>query len=328
MKALVCRSFGPIDSLAVEEVPDPAPLAGQVVIGVRACGVNFPDVLIVQGKYQFKPALPFSPGGEVAGVVEAVGSGVTGLHVGDRIIAIAAWGGMAEKLAADASQVLPIPDGVDFVTASCVASAHGTTLYALRDRAKLRAGETLLVLGASGGLGLAAVQIGKRMGARVIAAASTPEKLETCRKHGADLLVDYAKEDLKARVKAMTGGAGADVVYDPVGGSATDAALRAIAWEGRLLVLGFTAGEIPKIPLNLVLLKGCSVVGVYWGMSVMRDPAHGRAILQEILGWLQDGSLRPHVHVRVPLSRSLDALRAIEERRVQGKAVVVVGGEA
>jgi NADPH:quinone reductase len=326
MKALVCRSFGPIDSLAVEDVPDPVPVAGQVVVGVRACGVNFPDVLIVQGKYQFKPALPFSPGGEVAGVVEAVGSGVKGLHVGDRVIAIAAWGGMAEKMAADASQVLPIPEGVDFVTASCVASAHGTTLYALRDRAKLKAGETLLVLGASGGLGLAAVQIGKRMGARVIAAASTPEKLETCREHGADLLVNYATEDLKARVKELTGGVGADVVFDPVGGSTTEAAIRAIAWEGRLLVLGFTAGEIPKLPLNLVLLKSCQVVGVYWGMSVMRDPAHGRAILQEILGWLKDGSLRPHVHVSVPLSRSLDALRAIEERRVQGKAVVVVGG--
>jgi NADPH2:quinone reductase len=327
MKALVCRSFGPIDSLVVEDLPDPAPLAGQVVIGVRACGVNFPDVLIVQGKYQFKPALPFSPGGEVAGVVESVGNGVNGLHVGDRVVGMAAWGGMAEKMAVDASQVLPIPDGVDFVSASCVASAHGTTLYALRDRAKLEAGETLLVLGAAGGLGLAAVQIGKRMGARVIAAASTPEKLETCRKHGADLLIDYAKEDLKAQVKAMTGGAGADVVYDPVGGTMTEAAVRSIAWEGRLLVLGFTAGDIPKLPLNLVLLKGCSVVGVYWGMSVMRDPAHGRAILQEILGWLQDGSLRPHVHVSVPLSRSLDALRAIEERRVQGKAVVVVGGE-
>jgi NADPH:quinone reductase len=328
MKALVCRSFGPIDSLAVEDVPDAVPVAGQVVVGVRACGVNFPDVLIVQGKYQFKPALPFSPGGEVAGIVEAVGSGVTGLHVGDRVIAIATWGGMAEKLAADASQVLPIPEGVDFESASCVASAHGTTLYALRDRAKLKAGETLLVLGASGGLGLAAVQIGKRMGARVIAAASTPEKLETCRKHGADMLVNYATDDLKARVKTLTGGAGADVVYDPVGGAFTEAALRAIAWEGRLLVLGFTAGEIPKLPLNLVLLKGCAVVGVYWGMSVMRDPAHGRAILQEVLEGVKDGSLKPHVHVRVPLSRSIDALRAIAERRVQGKAVVVVGSEA
>jgi NADPH2:quinone reductase len=328
MKALVCSAFGSIDSLELRDVPDPPPLAGQVVIGVRACGVNFPDVLVVQGKYQFKPPVPFSPGGEVAGVVEAVGSGVTGFHVGDRVVAISTWGGMAEKMAADASQVLPLPDGVDFVTASCVACAHGTTLHALRDRAKLKAGETMLVLGASGGLGLSAVQIGKRMGARIIAAASTPEKLETCRKHGADMLVDYTKEDLKAQVKTLTGGAGADVVYDPVGGSFTEAALRAIAWEGRLLVLGFTAGEIPKLPLNLVLLKGCSVVGVYWGMMTMRDPAHGRALLTEILGWLADGSLRPHVHVRVPLSRAVDALRAIEERRVQGKAVVVVGGEA
>jgi NADPH2:quinone reductase len=328
MKALVCRAFGSIESLAVEEVPDPPPLAGQVVIGVRACGVNFPDVLIVQGKYQFKPPLPFSPGGEVAGVVEAVGAGVTGLHVGDRVMAIATWGGMAEKLAADATQVLPIPDGVDFVTASCVASAHGTTLYALRDRAKLKAGETMLVLGAAGGLGLAAVQIGKRMGARVIAAASTPEKLETCRKHGADLVVDYTKEDLKARVKALTDGNGVDVVYDPVGGAYTEAAVRALAWEGRLLVLGFTAGEIPKLPLNLVLLKGCQIVGVFWGMSVMRNPEHGRGILKEVLDWLKDGTMKPHVHVRVPLSHALDALRSIEDRSVQGKAVVVVGGEA
>jgi NADPH2:quinone reductase len=328
MKALLCRAFGPVDSLEVQDVPDPVPLAGQVVVGVRACGVNFPDVLMVQGKYQFKPALPFSPGGEIAGVVEAVGPGVTGLHVGDRVVAIAVCGGMAEKMAADASQVLPIPDGVDFVTASCVASAHGTTLYALRDRANLQSGETLLVLGASGGLGLAAVQIGKRMGARVIAAASSAEKLVTCRRHGADMLVNYATEDLKARVKELTDGVGANVVYDPVGGSATESALRAIAWEGRLLVLGFTAGEIPKMPLNLVLLKGCAVVGVYWGMSVMRDPAHGRALIQEVLGWLKDGSLRPHVHVSVPLSRAVDALRAIEDRRVQGKAVVVVGGEA
>ena len=328
MKALVCRAFGPIGSLVVDDVPDPVPLAGQVVVGVRACGVNFPDVLIVQGKYQFKPALPFSPGGEVAGVVEAVGPGVTGLRVGDRVLAIAAWGGMAEKMAADASQVLALPDGVDFERASCVASAHGTTLYALRDRARLQAGETLLVLGAAGGLGLAAVQIGKRMGARVIAAASSPEKLETCRQHGADLLVDYAREDLKTRVKELTGGAGADVVFDPVGGTASEAALRAIAWQGRLLVLGFTAGDIPKMPLNLVLLKGCSVVGVYWGMSVMRDPAHGRAVLEEILGWLQAGTLAPHVHLRVPLSRALEALEAIDERRVHGKAVVLVGGEA
>ncbi len=324
MKALVCRAFGPVDALVVEDVADPAPVAGQVLVGVRACGVNFPDTLIVQGKYQFKPTPPFSPGGEVAGVVEAVGAGVTQVRVGDRVQAVGIFGGMAEKMVADASQVLRLPEGVGFEAASCVASAHGTTLYALRDRGKLVAGETLLVLGAAGGLGLAAIQIGKRMGARVIAAASTPEKLETCLRHGADRVVNYATEDLKARVKDLTGGQGADVVYDPVGGAHTEAALRAIAWGGRLLVLGFTAGEIPRIPLNLALLKSCSIVGVYWGMAMMRDPAHVRGQLEELLAWLADGSLVPHVHMRVPLTRALDALKAVEERRIQGKAVVVV----
>ncbi|HEY6462715.1 MAG TPA: NADPH:quinone oxidoreductase family protein, partial [Polyangiaceae bacterium] len=216
MKALVCRAYGPLDALAVGELPDPKALAGQVVVGVKACGVNFPDLLVVQGKYQFKPPPPFAPGGEVAGVVEAVGAGVEGLRVGDRVLAMSIWGGLAEKMAADAGQVVKVPEGVDFVRASCVATAYGTTVHALRDRAQLKKGETLLVLGAAGGVGLAAVQVGKRMGARVIAAASTPEKLETCRANGADLLVNYATEDLKERVKALTDGAGADVVYDPV----------------------------------------------------------------------------------------------------------------
>jgi NADPH2:quinone reductase len=328
MKALVCRAYGPVDSLTVSEVPDPTPAAGQVVVGVRACGVNFPDLLVVQGKYQFKPPPPFSPGGEVAGVVEAVGAGVEGLRVGDRVLAMSIWGGIAEKLAADASQVLPIPEGVDFASASCVATAYGTTLYALRDRADLRAGETLLVLGAAGGVGLAAVQIGKRMGARVIAAASTAEKLETCRRHGADLTVNYATEDLKERVKALTGGAGADVVYDPVGGPHTEAALRATAWNGRVLVIGFTAGDIPRLPTNLVLLKGCSLVGVFWGMALVRERARLLGQLGEILGWLKDGSLRPHIHAAYPLERALDALRDVEQRRVQGKVVIVVGGAA
>jgi NADPH2:quinone reductase len=328
MKALVCHAYGSLESLTIEDVPDPAPAAGQVIVGVRACGVNFPDVLVVQGKYQFKPTPPFSPGGEVAGVVEAVGAGVDGVRPGDRVVAIATWGGMAEKLAADATQVLRIPDGVDFVTAACLPTAYGTTLHALRDRAHLRSGETLLVLGACGGVGLAAVHIGKRMGARVIAAASSAEKLETCKRHGADLLVDYVREDLKERVKALTGGAGADVVYDPVGGPFTEAALRATAWEGRLLVLGFAAGDIPRVPTNLVLLKGCSIVGVFWGMAMVRDPARGRAQLEEILGWAKDGSLRPHLHAKVPLARALDALREVERRRVRGKIVVVAGGEA
>jgi len=327
VRALLCRAFGPLDSLEVAEVPAPQALAGQVVVGVRACGVNFPDLLVVQGKYQFKPSPPFSPGSEAAGVVEAVGPGVTGVSVGDRVVAIAPWGGMAEKVAADASQIVRMPAGLDFVRASCVLSAHGTTLYALRERAGLHDGETLLVLGAAGGLGLAAVQIGKRMGARVIAAASTPEKLATCRAHGADLTIDYTREDLKERVKELTSGLGADVVFDPVGGKLTEAAVRATAWGGRVLVLGFTSGEIPRLPLNLVLLKSCSIVGVYWGMWVMREPARARAVLDEVLAGATDGTLAPYVSMTVPLARALDALRAVAERRIQGRAVVTMGGE-
>ena len=326
MKALVCRGFGPIDSLAIEEVPDPRPVAGEVLVGVRACGINFPDILVVQGKYQFKPTPPFSPGGEVAGVVEAVGSGVTDVKVGDRVVAIGPAGGMAEKFVADSSKVIPMPAGLDFVRAACLSTAYGTTLHALRDRAKMQPGENLLVLGAAGGVGLSAIQIGKRMGARVIAAASGPEKGDFCRQQGADEVIDYSREDLKERVKALTGGAGADVVYDAVGGSFTEQALRATAWEGRFLVIGFAAGDIPKVPTNLTLLKGCSIVGVFWGMAMMRDPVRGRGQLRELLEWTADGSLKPHVHARYPLERALDALKDIEQRKVRGKAVVVVGG--
>jgi len=325
MKALVCRAYGPVDSLTLDEVADPKPVAGEVLVGVRACGVNFPDVLVVQGKYQFKPPPPFSPGGEVAGVVEALGSGVTGVNVGDRVVALGTVGGMAEKFVADASKVIPMPSGVDFASAACLSTAYGTTLHALRDRAQMKAGEWLLVLGAAGGVGLSAVQIGKRMGARIIAAASSAEKLKTCKEHGADEVIDYSREDLKDRVKALTGGAGADVVYDPVGGAFTEAALRATAWNGRLLVIGFAGGDIPRVPTNLTLLKGCSIVGVFWGMAMMREPARGRAQLEEMLGWMHDGTLRLHVHARYPLDRALDALRDIEARKVQGKAVVVMG---
>jgi NADPH2:quinone reductase len=328
MKALVCHAYGPIDALAIEEVPDPRPVAGEVLVGVRACGINFPDLLVVQGKYQFKPTPPFSPGGEVAGVVEAVGAGVTEVRVGDRVVALGSSGGIAEKFVTDASRTVPIPAGVDFAMAACLPTAYGTTLHALRDRAQMRAGETLLVLGAAGGVGLSAVQIGKRMGARVIAAASSAEKLEICRQHGADDVVDYAREDLKERVKALTGGAGADVVYDPVGGPFTEPALRATAWEGRFLVIGFAAGDIPRVPTNLTLLKGCSIVGVFWGMAMMRNPVRGRGQLGELLAWTADGSLKPHLHARYPLERALDALKDVEARRVHGKAVVVVGADA
>ncbi|HTQ48764.1 MAG TPA: NADPH:quinone oxidoreductase family protein [Polyangiaceae bacterium] len=328
MKAIVCHEIGPLDGLRFEDVPDPKPVAGQVLIGVRACGLNFPDVLVVQGKYQFKAPPPFTPGGEVSGVVEAVGSGVTDLKVGDRVVAVVMGGGLAEKMVADASQVHRLPDGIDFATASCVLMAYGTALHALRDRAAIRAGETLLVTGAAGGVGLGAVQIGKRLGARVIAAASTAEKLETARKHGADLLVNYATEDLKERVKSLTDGQGADVVFDPVGGPYTEQALRATARKGRVLIVGFTAGEIPRIPTNLVLLKDASLVGVFWGVNMMHDPVGGRAQLQEILGWVKDGSLRPFIQAKYPLPRGVEALRELEQRRAQGRIVVVVGGEA
>lgn len=328
MKALVCREIGPLDGLRLEDVPDPKPVAGQVLVGVRACGLNFPDVLVVQGKYQFKQPPPFTPGGEVAGVVEALGSGVTGLEVGDRVVAIAMGGGLAEKMVADATQTLRMPDGLDFAPASCALMAYGTALHALRDRAAIRAGETLLVTGAAGGVGLAAVQIGKRLGARVIAAASTAEKLETARKHGADLLVNYATEDLKERVKSLTDGRGVDVTYDPVGGPYTEQALRATARKGRVLIIGFTAGEIPRIPTNLVLLKDAALVGVFWGVNMMHDPVGGRAQLEEILGWMKDGSLRPMIQAKYPLARGVEALRELEQRRAQGRIVVVVGGEA
>ncbi len=328
MKAIVCKAFGDIDQLALEDVADPKPVAGEVLVGVRASGINFPDILVVQGKYQFRPTPPFSPGGEVAGVVEAVGAGVTGVRAGDRVVAMGPSGGLAEKFVADASRVVPIPAGVDFATAACLSTAYGTTLHALRDRAQLKPGEKLLVLGASGGVGLSAIQIGKRMGAHVIAAASSAEKLDFCRQQGADATIDYSTEDLKERVKALTGGAGADVVYDAVGGKYSEPALRATAWEGRFLVIGFAAGDIPKIPTNLTLLKGCSIVGVFWGMALMRDPKRLLGQLGELLAWTADGSLKPHLYARYPLERAVDALKDIEARRVRGKAVVVFGGDA
>jgi NADPH:quinone reductase len=324
MKAVVCKEFGPPEKLVLEELPDPRASSGQAVVAVRACGVNFPDTLIIEGKYQFRPEPPFSPGGEAAGVVESVGEGVTTVKPGDRVIALMPWGGYAERVVADATRLVPIPDGVDFVAAAATLTTYGTTLYALADRAALEPGETLLVLGAAGGVGLAAVQLGKLMGARVIAAASSADKLATCKANGADEVIDYAREDLKERVKALTGGAGADVVYDPVGGRYSEAALRATAWNGRLLVIGFAAGEIPKIPLNLTLLKGASIIGVFWGQFTMRDPAAARAQFAQLLGWIAEGKLRPPVHATPPLAEAPAALRTLLDRKVQGKIVLVV----
>ena len=323
MKAVVCTSFGPPERLELKELPPLRASSGQAVVSVRACGVNFPDTLIIEGKYQFRPEPPFSPGGEVAGVVSSVGEGVTGVAPGDRVIALMPWGGYAEEVVTDATRLVPIPDGVDFVAAAATLTTYGTTYYALADRAAMKPGETLLVLGAAGGVGLAAVQLGKLMGARVIAAASSAAKLEICRQSGADEVIDYAAEDLKERVKALTGGLGADVVYDPVGGKYSEAALRATAWNGRLLVIGFAAGEIPKIPLNLTLLKGAAILGVFWGQFTMRDPAGARAQFAQLLAWVAAGKLQPHIFATLTLAEAGQAMRQLLDRKVQGKIVLV-----
>jgi len=325
VKAVLCKQYGPPETLVVEELPSPRAGPGEVVVSVRAASVNFPDVLIIQNKYQFRPPLPFAPGGEVAGVVTALGEGVERLKVGDRVIGSTGWGGFAEELAVDASRTIAIPDEMDFVTASAFLMTYGTSHHALKDRAHLREGETLLVLGAAGGVGLAAVELGKIMGARVIAAASTPEKLAVCREHGADELIDYAREDLKDRVKQLTSGNGVDVVYDPIGGAYAETALRGTAWDGRYLVVGFAAGDIPKIPLNLVLLKGCQIVGVFWGAFTVREPERHRANIAELMTWFRAGKLKPHVSATFPLERAAEALNAMAERRVMGKVVLVPG---
>ncbi|HEX4895886.1 MAG TPA: NADPH:quinone oxidoreductase family protein [Solimonas sp.] len=325
MKALLCKQFAAPESLVLEEVPDLVPGDTQAVIEVKAASVNFPDTLIVQGLYQFKPALPFAPGGECAGVVKSVGAKVKTVKPGDRVIAFTGWGAFAEQVVADAMQLIPMPAAMDFDTASAFVMTYATSYHALKDRAALKAGETLLVLGASGGVGLAAIEIGKALGAKVIAAASSPEKLAICREHGADELIDYAKEDLKDRLKELTGGKGVNVVYDPVGGGYSEPALRSIAWRGRFLVVGFANGEIPKIPLNLALLKGASIVGVFWGDYAKREPMNNLMDLKALLAWLQEGKLKPRIAARYPLARGAEAIRALMERKVSGKLVVNPG---
>lgn len=322
MKAVLCKAHGLPDSLVVEEVADPHPGPRQVVIDVRAAGVNFPDTLIIQNKYQFKPPLPFSPGGEVAGVIREVGAEVEGFSPGQKVIAFTGWGGFAERLVADADRLLPMPDAMPFEIGASFVMTYGTSYHALKDRAALAAGETLLVLGAAGGVGLAAVEIGKALGARVIAAASTAAKLAVCREHGADELIDYGSEDLRERIKALTAGRGVDVIYDPVGGIYSEPALRSMAWRGRFLVVGFANGQIPSIPLNLTLLKGCSIVGVFWGDFTRREPRASETDLHELMALLQQGRLRPLVSARYRLEQIADALNAVMQRKVTGKIVV------
>jgi NADPH:quinone reductase len=324
MRALLCREFGPADKLVVEEVADPVAGEKDAVVRVHAAAVNFPDTLIIENRYQFKPPLPFSPGGECAGVVESVGAKVRHLRPGQRVIAITLHGAFAEKVRCDARMLVPMPDEMDFVTGAATVMTYGTSYHALVDRAALQKGETLLVLGASGGVGLAAIEIGKALGARVIAAASSAEKLAVCQEHGADEIIDYEREDLKERVKALTGGAGADVIYDPVGGRYTELALRGAAWRGRLLVVGFAAGDIPRLPANLLLLKGCAALGVFWGDYARREPGRLLEDLRALFTWQREGTIRPRITATYPLERGAEAIAALAARAATGKLVITM----
>ncbi len=322
MRAVVCNEFGPPENLVVEEMDDPTPGPGEALIEVKACAVTFPDTLMLEDKYQFKAPPPYIPGGEVSGVVAAVGDGVEGVSVGDRVVGGSNTGGFAELVTAPADRLRILPDTVGFAEVTGLNYAYGTTLYGLKYRGELAEGETMLVLGAGGSVGLSAVELGKLMGARVIAAASTEEKLDLCRERGADETINYAEENLKERAKELTGGAGVNMVYDCVGGDYAEAALRAIAWEGRFMVIGFTAG-IPAIPLNLTLLKSCQIVGVFYGAMTARDPELNSTISAELIELTAAGKLQPHVSGSYSLDEAGDALRAMMDRKARGKLVIV-----
>lgn len=321
---MTCAAFAPIEALSYGDFPAPQAGPGEVVIDVVAAGVNYPDVLIVQGRYQTKPPLPFVPGSEASGRIAAIGEGVEGFAVGDRVIAFTGSGSFAAQVKVPATQVWPAPEGVDLAVAAGIAITYGTSYHALKDRAALKAGETLLVLGAGGGVGLTAVELGKQMGARVIAAASSPEKLALAKQQGADELINYSEEDLRERIKALTDGKGVDVVYDPVGGSMTLTAVKSLAWGGRLLVIGFAGGEIPSIPANLLLLKSASAVGVLWGNSVRADPVPHGANMRQLLDWLAAGTLKPVIDRRFALRDAVAALAHLEGRQVKGKVLLTM----
>ncbi len=324
VRAVLCKSYGPPESLVVEDVEDPEPGTGQVRIAVKACAVNFPDLLIVAGKYQHQPPMPFSPGAELAGEVIEVAADVLHIEAGQRVVAVPLFGGMAEQICVDARSVVPLPDSVDYEPAAAFLLTYGTAYHALRQRANLQGGETLAVLGAAGGVGLAAVEIGKMMGATVIAAASSADKLELCSAYGADHLINYADDKLKDRIKEITDGRGADVVFDPVGGELFEQCLRAVAWRGRILVIGFASGRIPTVPANLTLLKGSSVVGVFWGRFTEEEPETNAENTSELFRLLQDGILTPHVSETYPLEGAVEALQAVATRRAKGKIIIKI----
>jgi NADPH:quinone reductase len=331
MKALLSKAVGGPETLVLEDMPSPSPRPNQAVIQVKACGVNYPDVLIIEDQYQFKPARPFAPGGEVSGVVKSIGDAVTNVKVGDRVLGNTGWGGMAQELALEASRLVPMPDTMPFDEAAAFIMTYGTSYHALKDRGHMKPGQTLLVLGAAGGVGLAAVELGKAMGARVIAAASSDEKVALAKEHGADEGVVYPlgpfdKEGQRALAnlfKDALGPAGADLVYDGVGGDYAEAALRSMAWEGRFLVVGFPAG-IPRIPLNLPLLKGCDIVGVFWGTAVSKDPAAHQRNVKELFDLYAKGKIKPFVSERFPLARAGEAISHLASRKAMGKVVVTM----
>lgn len=322
MKAILCRAWGPPESLSIEEIDPPVAAPGEAVVAISAASINFFDTLIIEGKYQTKPAFPFSPCGEFAGVVESVGDAVTSVKPGDRVMAFSGYNAAREKIVIAAYRLAHVPPELTDEAAAGLSITYGTSLHALKDRAKLQAGETVAVLGAAGGTGQAALEIAKAIGARVIACASSDDKLAFCRDLGADDLVNYTAADLKDELKRLTNGKGVDVVYDPVGGDLCEPALRAMAWSGRYLVIGFAGGSVPRPPLNLVLLKGCAITGVFWGAHVDKEPELHRANLDQLLAWAASGTIRPHIHKIYTLEQLPEALGAIARREVKGKAIV------
>lgn len=323
MKAVLCKSWGDPSTLTIEDVPSPPITGGEVRIGVRASGINFADILMVAGQYQFRPPFPFSPGLEVAGEVLEIGDGVDNAKIGDRVMAICNYGGYAEEVIVPAPMVVPLPDSMSFVDAAAFPLAYGTSHVALTDRAHLKQGETLLVLGATGGVGLTAVELGKHLGVTVIAAAGSAEKLAIAKEYGADFLINYREESIRDQVKAYTGGVGADVIFDPVGGDAFDEAIRAINWDGRLIVVGFASGRIPELPVNRVLIKNCAVMGVFWGAYALNNPQVMFKSLQTLLGWYQEGSLKPHISATLPLEKAAEAMELLTNRQSTGKVILI-----
>lgn len=324
MKAVLCRAYGPPESLVIEDIPEPSCGPGQARIAVEAVGINFPDCLMIEGKYQFKPDFPFSPGGELSGTVIEVGEGVSNVAAGDRICGGGGHGGLAEQIILPADGLRPIPAGMDMTTAAAWSTTYGTSYHALKQRGELKPGETLLVLGAGGGVGLAAVELGHAMGARVIAAASSEAKLQAAREAGADECIDYSDGELKDKVKALTGGKGADVIYDPVGGPLFDQCMRSINWKGRVLIVGFVGGDIPKVPTNLILLKGCQIVGVFYGSFAAREPEATAENWEELRALFTAGKIKPKVSRVYPFAESAAALRCLTNREAIGKVVVLV----